>query len=118
MQEVVNHREEYPNLSYVIELVGTTDFDFEKKFVLLLKQEFEQDLGWYLLHMNEKEPRAAAEYVHKLRYKIEVLGMVRGYELAERHKEKLHLGDTSLNEDFKKILKKIDAFLKAQTSGK
>ena len=118
MQDVENYREEYPNLSYVIALVGTIDFDFVQKFVAILEQEFTYDLGRYLFHIRQNEPKAAAEFVHKLRYKIEVLGMVRAYEFAERHKERLYEGDTSLDEGFKKILKKVDTFLKIQTTNK
>ena len=114
MQEVENYREEYPNLAYVVELAGTSDFDFERKFVAILKQEFSWDLGKYLYHIKQEEPRAAAEIVHKLKYKIGVLGMTQAYEFAEQHKEKLHVGDMSLDGDFKKTLKKIDSFLKMQ----
>lgn len=114
MQDVENYREEHPNLAYVVELAGTSDFDFERKFIAILKQEFTWDLGKYLFHIKHNEPRAAAEIVHKLKYKIGVLGMSQAFEFAEEHKEKLHVGDTSLDENFKKILKKIDVFLKMQ----
>lgn len=104
---------EKPNLAYVVELVGTTDFDFEKKFVALLKAEFKWDLGKYLYHIKIDEPRSAAEIVHKLKYKFSVLGMTRAFEFAERHKERLHVGDSSLHNDFNEILKTVGAFLKS-----
>ncbi len=113
----INYREESPNLAYVVELAGTSDFDFEQKFVAILKQEFSWDLGRYLFHINRGEPRAAAEMVHKLKYKIRVLGMPNASEFAERHEEKLHIGETGLDEDFKRILKTIDVFLKKMESG-
>jgi len=114
MQDVENYREERPNLAYVVVLAGTSDFDFERKFIAILKQEFTWDLGKYLYHIKLEEPRAAAEIVHKLKYKIGVLGMSQAYEFAEQHKEKLHVGDMSLDHDFQKVLKKIDNFLKLQ----
>ena len=102
---------EKPNLDYVVELIGTKDFDFEQKFVTLLKSEFSWDLGKYLYHMEKDEPRAAAEIVHKLKYKFNVLGMKKAFVLAEQHKEKLHLGDTGLKSDFREILKSVSYFL-------
>ena len=113
MQHGINFREEQPNLSYVVELTGTADFDFEQKFVAILKQEFTWELGKYLHHINQEEPRAAAERVHKLKYKIKVLGMIQAFELAELHQEKLQIGDMGLDPNFKKILKNIDNFLKS-----
>ncbi|MFH6602474.1 Hpt domain-containing protein [Maribacter algicola] len=111
-----NYREESPNLAYVVELAGTSDFDFEQKFVASLKHEFSMNLGKYLFHINRGEPRAAAEMVHKLKHKIRVLGMPKASDFAEQHEEKLHIGDTELDEDFKKILKTIDIFLKETES--
>lgn len=102
---------ERPNLDYVAELIGTKDFDFEHKFVTLLKSEFSWDLGQYLYHMRKDEPRAAAEIVHKLKYKFSVLGMEKTFLFAERHKEKLHIGDKALEADFKKVLTNVSSFL-------
>ncbi|NNE75877.1 MAG: Hpt domain-containing protein, partial [Pricia sp.] len=103
--------EEQPGLDYVVELVGTKDFDFEQKFVALLKAEFTSDLGEYLYHIRIDEPRAAAEIVHRIKYKLSVLGMERAFAFAEMHKERLHLGDKSFDSDFKGILKTISNFL-------
>ena len=113
MESTERYMEETPNLSYVVELVGTSDFDFEQKFVALLKQEFVWDLEKYLYHIGKNEPRAAAEVVHKLKYKFSVLGMKRAFDFAEIHKEKLHVNDMDLDADFRRILKTVDIFLKA-----
>lgn len=111
MQDTEGYIFETPNLSYVVELVGTEDFDFERKFVDLLKIEFTSDLGKYLYHIKIDEPRAAAEIVHKLKYKFSVLGMQNAFEFAEKHKERLHCGDMGLVDPFKRILKTVSLFL-------
>lgn len=102
--------EEVPNLSYVISLVKD-DFEFRAKFLAIIKREFPLELQKYLLHMRREEPRAAAELVHKLKYRVSALGMDRSFELTEKHEERLHIGDTSLDFEFRRILKKIIAYL-------
>ena len=111
MKDFDSYKGERPSLNYVENLVVARDAEFEKKFVTLLKSEFSWDLGKYLYHIKLDEPRAAAEIVHKLKYKISVLGMKKTFVFAEEHKERLHAGDASLDEDFKKILKRINVFL-------
>jgi hypothetical protein len=102
--------EEVPNLSYVFSLVKD-DLEFRNKFLAIIKREFPMELEKYLLHMSKDEPRAAAELVHKLKYRISALGMEKSFQLTENHEERLHIGDTSLDFDFRIILKKIVAFL-------
>ena len=102
--------EEVPNLSYVFSLVKN-DFEFKNKFLAIIKSEFPMELERYLFHMRRDEPRAAAELVHKLKYRISALGMNKSFELTENHEERLHVADTSLDLAFRRILKKIVAFL-------
>ncbi|MBG47577.1 MAG: histidine kinase [Pseudozobellia sp.] len=111
MDSTEDFLKEKPNLDYVVELVGTQDFEFQAKFVAIMKTEFTCDLGRYLYHIKIDEPRTAAEIVHKLKYKFSVLGMEKTFAFAEAHKEKLERGDAALDEDFKSVLKKVSNFL-------
>jgi len=111
MQDIEQYISETPNLSYLGDLICTKDYEFQKKFVDLLKIEFTSSLGKYLYHIKIDEPRAAAEVVYKLKYKFNVLGMKRAYVFAENHKERLHVGNMDLDADFRKILKIISSFL-------
>lgn len=111
MQDIEQYIRETPNLSYVGDLIGTKDCEFQKKFVDLLKIEFTSNLGKYLYHIKIEEPRAAAEVVYKLKYKFSVLGMKKAYVFAENHRERLHVGNMDLDADFKKILKIVSNFL-------
>ncbi|WP_149276597.1 Hpt domain-containing protein [Pareuzebyella sediminis] len=105
--------EERPGLAYVKQIAGERDFDFQRKFVAILTAEFKGEMGEYLYHVRIDEPRAAAEIVDRMKYKFSVLGMEKAFAFAERHKEKLQLGDMSDDSDFKIILETISVFLRA-----
>jgi|GEM_PF-385844 len=111
MATVVRYFEELPNMDYVVEL-GGSDFDFERKFIAIMKKEFTWQLGNYLYHIKKDEPRAAAEIVHKMKFKFSVLGMPNAFDFSEHYQERLHVGDMALDEDFKKSLRKVNEFLK------
>ncbi|MGI9550146.1 MAG: Hpt domain-containing protein, partial [Aurantibacter sp.] len=63
-------------------------------------------------HIKNNEPRAAAEMVRKIKFKFTVLSMNNAFDFAEFYEEKLRVGDMSLADDFRLILKKVDTFLK------
>lgn len=102
---------EDPNLSYLEEIAGE-DNDFEQRFIKLFKEEFLWEVGMYLRYMHRKEPRAAAEIVSKSKYKLSMLGLKNSFDFANSHEENLQVGDISMHNDFQKILKKVNTFLK------
>ena len=104
--------EEPPNLDYLFEL-SAADTDFEHEFMSVFKEEFIRQLGNYIYHIKKDEPRAAAELVFELKYKFGILGMPRAVDLAEYHEKRLHVGDTAMDDDFRKILKNVKDFLSA-----
>lgn len=110
MKTSEKYLEEVPNMSYIMAL-AKTDLDFKLKFITTLKEEFAIDSLSYLYHMEINEPRTAAEIVNKLKYTLSFLSMVEAFEFAECHQEKLRIGNTSLNPQFKKILVTIHKFL-------
>lgn len=112
MDTAVRYIEEFPNMDYVVHL-GGTDFDFERKFIAIMKKEFTRQLGNYLYHIKKNEPRAAAEIVHEIKFKFSILGMNNAFEFSEHYEERLHVGDTGLDKDFKKSLRKVNKFLKS-----
>lgn len=103
--------EEFPNLSYVEEIAGT-DYDFAKRFVSLFKEEFSWEVGMYLHYLKKDKPRAAAEIVGQSKHKFSVLGLQNAFSLANKHELKLHQGNTELDDEFRKILIAVLAFLK------
>jgi len=101
---------EAPNLSYVSEISGK-DSDFEQRFIKLFKEEFLWEVGMYLRYIKKNEPRAAAEIVTRSKYKFTMLGLQNSFDFANTHEENLQIGDTSMHNDFQKILKKVSLFL-------
>ena len=110
MDTSVKYVEEFPNMDYVIEL-GGSDFDFERKFIDIMNKEFTWQLGHYLYHIKKDEPRAAAEIVHKVKFKFSILGMDWAFKFSETYQERLQVGDMEWDPIFKKILKKVQTFL-------
>ncbi len=103
--------EEKPNLTYVKNLAGD-DLAFEKKFIGIIKDEFPVEMATYLDHIKYDEPRAAAEIVHKLKHKFNILSMEQAYGFAVTYEEQLQLGDMKMDLDFRKLLDQITRYLK------
>lgn len=102
--------DELPNLSFVRNL-SNMDSDFQNRFIITLKEEFANNYFAYKYHSEMEEPRAAAEIVHRLKYVFSFLAMHDSFQLAERHQEKLQMGDTSLQSQFGRILQMVKQFL-------
>ncbi len=102
---------ETPNLNYIKELSGT-DIEFEKKFITIIKQEFPEELQTYCHHIEQNQWDMAAEIVHKLKHKFNILGMEQAYGVAVVYEENLRKGDTALDKDFRKILNNITKYLR------
>lgn len=102
---------EQPNLSYLDELAGD-DEEFRQQFIQILKTEYPVEQGSYLKLYDGEELVEAGLMVHKLKHKINVVGMHEAYTLATEHEEKLKNGDKALHSDFFRILETIDSFLK------
>ncbi len=103
--------QERPNLNYVRTLAAG-DGDFEQKFIRIIKQEFPDEAATYLQHVRQDEPRAAAEIVHKLKHKFNILSMEKAYAFAVEYEEQLQLGNMKQDLDFRKILDTITRYLK------
>ncbi len=107
----IKYQVEVPNTRYVID-IAEADLDFERQFIAQIKDEFKGYLGKYLHHIKIGEPRAAAAYVYDIQYVLSILSMPSAMEFAEFYEERLHVGDMDLDDDFKKILKTVNEFLK------
>lgn len=102
--------QEKPNLTYIKELAGD-DLAFEQKFIDILKEEFPEETAIYIAHIQKNEPRAAAEIVHKLKHKFNILSMEEAYKLAVNYEEELRAGRTEMHHRFKRILNTIKDYL-------
>ncbi|SIS90002.1 hypothetical protein SAMN05421766_104743 [Zobellia uliginosa] len=102
---------EQPNLKYIKELSGD-DVEFEEKFISILKDEFPVEVATYRDHIDSKETNKAADIVHKLKHKFNILSMEEAYRFAVVFEEQLRSGKTEMDSDFNCTLGKIDDFLK------
>jgi len=102
---------ETPNLEYIKELAGGAK-SFEEKFISIIKAEFPNEKEQYLQNLKDKKYRETSENVHKLKHKLNILGLQKGYRLAVRHEEDLRYEDTKLKDEFLDILNIIEAFIK------
>jgi len=104
--------QETPNLKYIKELSGA-DNTFELKFVEVLKEEFPTEMQTYLEYVNSQHNlKSAAEMVHKLKHKFNILSMHNAYTLAVAYEEELLAGNSSTHAQFSAILEQINAYLK------
>jgi HPt (histidine-containing phosphotransfer) domain-containing protein len=103
--------QEKPNLTYIKELAGD-DLAFEQKFINILKNEFPEETNIYNGHIQNNEPRAAAEIVHKLKHKFNILSMEGAYKFAVKYEEELRAGRIDMYSGFSKILNTIEDYLK------
>ena len=104
-------REEQPNLEYIDQLSGD-DASFKQKFLLILKEEFPLEQKEYLESLRMKDGDRAAQIVHKLKHKFNILGLHQGYGLAVDYEEALNEGDFGLNQAFLEVLSRIEVYLK------
>ncbi len=99
-----------PNLDYIDEISGN-DLIFKNKIIAIIKHEFPLEKSNFLKKIQSKEYLLAAENVHKLKHKINMLGLKKGYEVAAKLENELkEENDKSLN-DFILVLNTIDNYL-------
>lgn len=101
---------ETPNFNYVEKLSGG-DKEFENHLIGIIKEEFPLEVESYLKNMAKSDLQLAAENVHKLKHKISILGLERGYELADVYEEELKDGNKRLSEKFNDMLQLMGDFL-------
>jgi len=101
-----------PNLSYIKKLSGDDDA-FEQRFIGILKDEFPEEMDAYVNHIEKQvDFNAAAEMVHKLKHKFNILSMEHAYGLAVCYEEDLLAGTSESHHRFMKTLEQVKNYLK------
>lgn len=103
--------EQQPNLNYIHELSGD-DKEFELKFINVLKEEIPLEKQEYINAITNKDFKATASIVHKLKHKLNILSLTDDYNLAVTFEEALKKEDSSLEDNFLIILNKIELYIK------
>lgn len=106
-----SNMQEKPNLEYITELAGD-DKVFEQKFIMILKKEFPVEQETYIALMDKSELMEAAEIVHKLKHKFNILSMTASYTFAVAYEEELKKSRPQMDSGFRDILNTIGTYLK------
>lgn len=101
---------ETPNDDYIKQLAnGNTDF--EQKLVAIVKREFPIEKAEFSTNYSIKNYATAAENVHKLKNKIGMLGLEKGYTLAIDFENDLKEEKTILYPEFMLLLNQMEDFI-------
>ncbi|WP_055434821.1 Hpt domain-containing protein [Lacinutrix algicola] len=102
---------EQPNQSYINSLSGG-DEAFKQKLIDVIKSEYPEEKEVYFNNYNAQNYKLAADNVHKLKHKISILGLEKGYEVAVAYENNLIDGSIDQKEQFEAILDSITNYLK------
>jgi len=100
-----------PNLTYIYDM-SDGDRVFEKKVIAIIKSEFPKEKQVYKNSIKAKKYLLAAQHVHKLKYKISILGLEKSYETAVAFENDLLDKCTKLQDEFESILSVISSYLR------
>ena len=101
---------EIPNFKYIQEL-SEGDAAFQNQLISIIKKELPQEIKSYQNYSQLLDYKQMAASVHKLKHKISILGLEKGYEVASCFEENLRKQQLDLQKDFEKTLIIITHFL-------
>ena len=102
---------EKPNLIYIDKL-ARADESVKKKLVEIIKTEFPKEKKEYLLSLEKLDYKKIEENVHKLKHKISILGLEKGYEITNKFEHNLRDQRLVDTKSFEEILIEISEYLK------
>lgn len=88
------------------------DKAFEKKLLEIIKNEFPQEKASYFNNIKAGNMIEAAQYVHKIKHKISILGLEKSFIIATKYEDRLKKGNPDLENEFNSIIKEITTFIK------
>jgi HPt (histidine-containing phosphotransfer) domain-containing protein len=100
-----------PNLDYIDE-ISDNDLTFKNKIIGIIKRDFPLEKDEFFKNYKSNMHLLAAENVHKLKHKINMLGLEKGYDIAVKFENELREKNNQSFESFIDILKTIDNYLK------
>ncbi|GAK74944.1 hypothetical protein JCM19296_522 [Nonlabens ulvanivorans] len=102
---------ELPNRSYIDSLCRG-DKAFEERLLAVIKTEFPSEKEVYYNALKAKNLAEIAEAVHKLKHKISILGLEKGYALAAQYENEILDENFDHSQSFEKILDSMTEYLK------
>ena len=107
---------ETPNLDYIIQLADGSQ-EFIDEVISVLKKEIITETETYLKSITEKNYKATAEIVHKIKHKISLLSLEKSYYIAQEFennlKNNLKNNSNTLQQEFENILDIINDYVKS-----
>jgi len=100
-----------PNLNYLDE-ISNNDPVFKEKLIAIIKREFPKEKKEFSSNYDKKKYHLAAQNVHKLKHKINILGLREGFKTAVNFEKELNINKFDSGHDFIVILNLIDNYLK------
>jgi hypothetical protein len=102
---------EIPNLSY-IDKISNGNTLFTKTLLGIIKKELSGEIESYQFHLKNGSFTKTAKEVHKLSHKIRILGLKKGFKIAEKYSSDLLEHNLKLKMDFDVILTSMLLFIK------
>jgi HPt (histidine-containing phosphotransfer) domain-containing protein len=102
---------EQPNLTYVNQLARGNDA-IKQTLINVIKTEFPKEKQDYYDSLEKKDYKKTEENVHRLKHKISILGLEKGYELANTYEHNLREKNMNGVEGFEQTLTTITAYIK------
>ncbi|PCI33741.1 MAG: histidine kinase [Flavobacteriaceae bacterium] len=99
------------NLKYIDEL-SEGDPIFKQQLIDIIKLELPSEILIYQKNIKEKLFVKAADSVHKIKHKINILGLNNSYNVADKHENKLNNKNPELHDSFDFILSRLVEFVK------
>ncbi|NAS32203.1 Hpt domain-containing protein [Flavobacteriaceae bacterium R38] len=103
-----------PNIEYIENLARGNE-DFKRKLIGVIQKELPVERNVYIKNFNAGDFEEASQNVHKLKHKISILGLNKGYSLAEELERSLK-NNTPLNNshtEFINLLQIMEDFVAA-----
>lgn len=101
---------EQPNLTYIDQICEDDD-GFKKKMITIIKKELPLEILEYHKSMEAHNYKNAAENVHKLKHKISIFGLEKGYDITNEYENDLFNGIIKSPNEFESILQLIQRFV-------
>lgn len=101
---------EEPNLKQIEEIAGG-DTEFVEEILAVMQREFPLEKKHYRDCVENRDLIKTAEIVHKLKHKISILGLEKGYLVAKDYENSLRDGQTARQKEFEELMLSIDTFL-------
>ena len=103
---------ETPSLDYIIQLADGSQ-EFIDEIISVLKKEIITETETYLKSITEKNYKATAEIVHKIKHKISLLSLEKSYYIAQEFENNLKNNSNTLQQEFENILDIINDYVKS-----